>query len=72
MSKAFIKTADNMSEATFHILCEGLKKKFGDDTVFKREIDNSIIGGFVLYLNGTVYDASLSTQLDRLKKHISQ
>ncbi len=71
MKKATIKTADNMSDETYALLCDGIKSKFGDSIEFTREIDNSIIGGFVLYLNGYAYDSSISTQLSRLKKHIN-
>ncbi|MBQ5883855.1 MAG: F0F1 ATP synthase subunit delta, partial [Clostridia bacterium] len=34
------------------------------------KIDNSIIGGFIINLDGKVYDNSIKTQLERLKKHI--
>jgi F0F1-type ATP synthase delta subunit len=47
-----------------------LKKKLGKDIEFEYKIDNSIIGGFIINLDGIVYDNSVRTQLDRLKKHI--
>jgi F0F1-type ATP synthase delta subunit len=47
-----------------------LKKKLGKDIDFEYKIDNSIIGGFIINLDGKVYDNSIKTQLERLKKHI--
>ncbi|MGN0526039.1 MAG: F0F1 ATP synthase subunit delta [Acutalibacteraceae bacterium] len=72
MTKAIIKTADNMSDETYLTLVNGIKNKFGEDIEFEKETDNSVLGGFILYLNGVAYDFSVSTQLNRLKKHISE
>ncbi|MBR2875734.1 MAG: F0F1 ATP synthase subunit delta [Clostridia bacterium] len=47
-----------------------MRKKLGKDIEFEYKIDNSIIGGFILNLDGIVYDNSIKTQLNRLKKHI--
>ncbi len=71
MRKAVIKVADSMSSATYKFLCDGLAAKFGSDIEFERITDNSVIGGFVLNLDGVVYDSSIITQLNRLKKHLS-
>lgn len=70
MRKAKIIVADNITIPTYRYLCDGLKKKFGKDIDFEYSIDNSIIGGFILKLDGIVYDNSIKTQLTRLKKHI--
>lgn len=71
MRNAIIKTADNMSDETYKMLCDGIKQKFGEDVECTRKIDNSVIGGFTLSLDGVIYDNSIKTQLKRLKKHIS-
>ena len=71
MRKAVIKIADNMSVETYTMLCDGIKEKFGNDIEFEKIIDNSVIGGFSLSLDGVIYDNSIRTQLKRLKKHIS-
>lgn len=70
MRKATIIVADNITIPTYRYLCDELKKKLGKDIDFEYTIDNSIIGGFILNLDGVVYDNSLKTQLNRLKKHI--
>ncbi len=71
MRKAIIKTAENMSEETCIYLCRGIREKMGDDIVFERVIDNSLVGGFLLNIDGIVYDMSIKTQLKRLKTHIA-
>ncbi len=71
MREAIIKTARNMSDETYDMLCKGVGKKFGSDIQFERVFDETLIGGFVLKLDGIVYDYSVRTQLKNLKKHIS-
>ncbi len=71
MRKAVIKIADNMSDETYTMLCDGIKEKFGADIEFQKITDESVIGGFILSLDGVIYDNSIRTQLKRLKKHIA-
>jgi F-type H+-transporting ATPase subunit delta len=71
MREAIIKTARNMSDETYDMLCKGVAEKFGSDIQFERVFDETLIGGFVLKLDGIVYDYSVRTQLKNLKKHIS-
>lgn len=70
MRKSTIIVADNITIPTFRYLCDELKKKLGKDIDFEYKIDNSIIGGFIINLDGKVYDNSIKTQLVSLKKHI--
>ena len=72
MKKAIITAADNMSDETYGILCRGVADRFGADITFERVCDNSIIGGFVLNVDGEVFDLSVATQLGRLEKHIKE
>ncbi len=71
MREAIIKTAGNMSDETYGMLCNGITDKFGSNISFERVFDETLIGGFVLKLDGVVYDYSIRTQLKNLKKHIS-
>lgn len=71
MRKAVVKTTDNFSDETYNMLCEGIKARRGDDIEFERVYDENIVGGFVLKLDGVVYDNSIRTQLKKLKKHIT-
>lgn len=72
MRKAKIITASNMSNETYSLLCDGLKKVIGEDVEFVRSINNEILGGFVLKIDGTLYDNSIKAQLKELKKHIEK
>ncbi len=72
MRKAVITVAENMSDSTFALLCNGITEKFGNDINFEKVIDNTIIGGFLLVLDGVVYDNTIAVQLKRLKKHIAE
>lgn len=71
MREAIVKTARNMSDETYSMLCSGVAEKFGADIRFERTFDESLVGGFVLKFDGVVYDYSVRTQLKNLKKHIS-
>ncbi len=70
MRKSTITVADNLTIPTYQYLCDEVTKKFGKDIEFEYKIDNSIIGGFIMQLDGIVYDNSIKTQLTRLKKHL--
>ena len=67
MRTCVITAASNMSDETFGLLCEKARKKFGEDIVFQRITDNSVIGGFLMELDGTVYDLTIKTQLELMK-----
>lgn len=58
-----------MSEETYMLLCEGILKKYGRNIEFIKTVDDSVLGGFILKLDGVVYDGSLKSQLEALKEH---
>ena len=70
MQKALITVPGSMSDETYEMLCAGLTKRMGGGLTFERRTDDSVIGGFVLSMDGAVYDLSISTQLSKLKKHL--
>ena len=67
MKTAKILCAPNVSDAAFDDLCAKLRAKFGELT-FERETDDSLVGGFIVLFDGRIYDMSLRTQLDALRK----
>lgn len=71
MKTVIITAADNMSDATYKLICEGFKKKLGYEAEYKRITDNSIIGGFVADVDGEIYDLSISSQLNKMQKQIN-
>ena len=70
MKRAKLTVASNMSGDTYAMLCDRTRERFGDDIEFKRIVDDDIIGGFILDLDGMIYDLSVKTRFDELKKHI--
>ena len=72
MKKAIITAAGNMSDETYGVLCRGITDRFGGDVSFERICDDSVIGGFILNIDGEVFDLSVATQLNRLEKHIKE
>jgi F-type H+/Na+-transporting ATPase subunit alpha len=68
--KGKLKTAVGLDKKTI----EGIKKQFEilvkDEIDLDVELDPSIIGGFVVYLNNKVYDRSIKKHLDKLKNYI--
>ena len=68
MRNCVITAASNMSDDTYEYLCAKARAKFGEDIAFTRITDDTVIGGFCMELDGTVYDLTIRTQLDRLKK----
>ncbi len=66
MKTAKILCAPNMSDEAYRYLCGKLTVRFGDLS-FERQTDASLVGGFVVLLDGNVYDMSLRTQLDALR-----
>ncbi len=71
MRKAIIKITHTMSDETYKLLCDGVSERMGSDIEFEKIEDETIVGGFVMKLDGKVYDYSIRTQLKNIKKHIS-
>jgi F-type H+-transporting ATPase subunit delta len=72
MRKIIITTAKNMTDETYLRICGGLENKFNEKFEFIRETDDSVIGGFIVNINGKVYDRSIGSQLRKLKDYIAE
>ena len=72
MRKCTVTAASNMSGKTYEYLCEKVRAKFGDDIEFTRVTDDSVIGGFILDLNGHIFNLSLATQLKAMGRHLRE
>jgi F-type H+-transporting ATPase subunit delta len=65
---AVIKTAVRMPDETKHQIIEKVRKATGKNRIeLKEQIDKTLLGGFILYYDGNCYDASVKTNLDRIK-----
>ncbi|BDS15277.1 ATP synthase F1 subunit delta [Aureispira anguillae] len=74
VSAVRLTTAVELSESTVNDLLDTFKAKgLLEQTVeLIKDIEPSIIGGFILEFDGQVYNASLLHQLDQMKKQFSE
>jgi F-type H+-transporting ATPase subunit delta len=63
-----VTTAVPLTPEKLRVLEEGLAKATGRKVVLATRVDPSIIGGVVTRLGSTVYDGSVTTQLQKLKQ----
>ncbi|MBQ9354352.1 MAG: F0F1 ATP synthase subunit delta [Clostridia bacterium] len=62
----------NITDETYKEICEGFKKRYGNDITFLKETDEKIIGGFIAEANGIVYDTTIRSKLNMVKKVITE
>ena len=67
MRNCRITVSSGMTDATYAMLCEKAQRRFGADLSFTRVNDDGVIAGFILELDGTVYDMTVNTRLDQAK-----
>ena len=67
-----ITVPENATEEIYNKICDGFRKKYGDDITFLKETDDSIIGGFIAEANGTVSDTTVRAKLDEIKRIITE
>jgi F-type H+-transporting ATPase subunit delta len=66
--KAEIISAVALSADRVAALTDGLKRATGRDIRLATRVDSSIIGGAVVRIGSTVYDGSVSRQLERMRE----
>ncbi len=72
MMKAIITVTSSLSDEQYKSICDGFIKKYGCDLCFEKRIDDGIIGGFIADIDGEIYDTSISSQLEKMSKHINR
>jgi F-type H+-transporting ATPase subunit delta len=65
-----VTTATPLDPATLRTLEEGLARATGRKVVLAARVDPSIIGGVITRLGSTVYDGSITTQLQKMKQSL--
>jgi len=65
-----VTTAVALDEQKLRLLEQGLARATGRKVILESKVDPSIIGGVVTRLGSTVYDGSVTTQLNRLKESL--
>jgi F-type H+-transporting ATPase subunit delta len=68
--RGHVTTAVALPAEKLRTLEEGLARATGRKVMLETRVDPSIIGGVVTRLGSTVYDGSVTTQLDRLKQSL--
>jgi F-type H+-transporting ATPase subunit delta len=63
-----VTTAVPLDDQRIRALAAGLAKATGRKVILTSRVDAAIIGGVVTRLGSTVYDGSVTTQLNRLKE----
>lgn len=65
-----VTTAVALPAETLRALEQGLQQATGRRVVLESKVDPSIIGGVVTRLGSTVYDGSVTTQLQKMKQSL--
>ncbi len=68
--EVLLKAADALDQATTDSIVSRLKEVLGKDIDLQIEIDPELIGGVVVRVGDTVYDASVANRLVRLKDEL--
>jgi F-type H+-transporting ATPase subunit delta len=63
-----VTTAIPLTPDKLRALEQGLQKVSGRTVVLESKVDPSIIGGVITRLGSTVYDGSITTQLEKMKQ----
>ena len=69
---AILTTAKPLDEGIIEQIKKTLEKEFGVKVELSEMIDEELIGGFVLRVDDNQYDASISTQLKKIKEKMLQ
>jgi len=70
IQEAHITSAIELDKSTLKALEAKIKDITGDSAQITTEVNDDLIGGFVLKLNDLQYDASISGQLSKIKRNL--
>ena len=65
-----VKTAVELGVDEIETLGKTLSKKVGGRVHLKSEVDPSLLGGFIATVDGKTYDASLRSQMERIRREL--
>lgn len=72
MSNGRLIVAPGMDDATVERIKAGFAARLGHEVCFDIRRDASVIGGFIASIDARVYDASVKTQLETLRRSLEQ
>lgn len=70
--RAEVVTAEPLSPERAQAVARGLEQMSGRNVQMDLRVDPSIIGGVVARIGSTVYDASIATQLQKMKQRLAE
>ena len=70
IKNAILTTAVKIDDAKRNEIIEIVKKTYNAEVELESREDDSLIGGFVLQIDDTQFDASISTQLKNIKQEL--
>ena len=65
--EVFLRSAEPISQQSIELVVNRLKAVLGKEVDLRVDVDSELIGGVVLRIGDTVYDASVANRLVRLK-----
>lgn len=68
--KITVTVPENSTGDFYEKICTGFKKQYGNDIELIKRTSKALIGGFTAEVNGTVYDTSVRSKLNEIKKAI--
>ena len=66
-----VTTAVPLTDAAKQKLANTLRRALGAEPVLRAVVDKNVLGGAVLRVGDRLYDASVATELDRLKRQLA-
>ena len=66
-ARVSVTTAAKLDDAVGKRIAEVLQKSLGRKPIFENKVDPALIGGVMLRVGDTVYDASVATQLEKIR-----
>ncbi len=70
--RAEVTTAEPLADGREAGITQSLARATGRSVTLTTRVDSSIIGGLVARIGGTVYDASITSHLKRLKQRLEE
>lgn len=71
MQEAILKIAPPYDEQEVDSICRGFEHLLGKKVPFQIVEDPSLLGGFFAFVDGRAYDYSFATQLDDLRRSLT-
>lgn len=72
MQRGQLLIAGPMAQGDIQRLQEGFGRLLGEAVDFDVRREDSLLGGFIAYVEGRAYDMSLRTQLKDMRKHLEK